>query len=320
MLIKLIRENYSFELEDLAFIDSHFGTEIYIVQTNQGKYIVKSLPPKFGNLENEGYITDFLSEQGIDVAKIQTTRMGKYSVKTDNMQFHVQEFIEGINYKVNTAPYWFMVKSAKALGKIHHVLKDYKELSRSFGDEFFDKSNIKNKRDYLLNLLNSEDAKNDEKITFEIQEQIKHAGKILSFNFDTKRLTYSNSHGDYYIGQVITNDNKFTVIDWTSACSLPLCIEVIMSYTFADPACINGKIDLNRFKKYIRNYSEYFTLSDYDITIMPYLFYYHQFMTNYTPPFDDVPEGYRAVSLLINNLLNWLFENVEQLSMELSVL
>ena len=119
---------------------------------------------------------------------------------------------------------------------------------------------------------------------------------------------------------MITKGNKFTVIDWTSTCSLPLCIEVIMSYAFTDPACINGSIDINRLKKYIGNYSENFILNEYEFTIMPYLFYYHQFMTNYTPPFGKVPEGYKGVSVLINKLLNWLFENVNRLSMELSAL
>ncbi|MDR1693560.1 MAG: hypothetical protein LBR72_09425, partial [Oscillospiraceae bacterium] len=94
---------------------------------------------------------------------------------------------------------------------------------------------------------------------------------------------------------------------------------VIMSYVFADPACKNGSIDACRLNEYIYQYSKYFRLNEYDRRIMPYLFYWHQFMTNYTPPFSIIPEGYKDVSRLINKLLNWLHENVDKLSAELCI-
>lgn len=60
MLTKLIIENYGLKVESLKLIDSYFGTEIFILKTDQGKYIVKTLPIYCEGLENEGYITDFL--------------------------------------------------------------------------------------------------------------------------------------------------------------------------------------------------------------------------------------------------------------------
>lgn len=317
MLTELINENYSLKIEELKLIDRHFGTELYLLRTDRNKYIVKTLPLSFKDLENEGYVTDFLYNQGIPVAKILKTNMSEYVVRTDKIQFHIQDFIEGTTLAVNTAPDWFLKKSAQTLGRIHNVLKDYKDLKRSFDADFFDLSAINGKKKHLLNLLNSKEAKSDEILTIEIKEQIKHAEKLSCFNIDTKKLTYSNSHGDYYIGQIITQDKKFTVIDWSSACCLPICIEVIMSYSFADPVCVKGNIDIQRFKEYLKQYSEFFILNDYDKKIMPYLFYWHQFLTNYTPPFFTVPEGYKTVSKLINNLLNWFYENAEELSVEL---
>ena len=44
-----------------------------------------------------------------------------YHVETEDFQFHVQEFIEGVMLKENTAPEWFLEKSADILGKIHSV-------------------------------------------------------------------------------------------------------------------------------------------------------------------------------------------------------
>lgn len=313
----MINRNYGLKIESIELIDSHFGTEIYLLQTDLNKYIVKTIPVNCKDLQNEGYITEFLCDKGISVAKILKTNKGEYSVRTKKMQFHIQNYIEGITLSVNTAPDWFMEKSAQTLGRIHSILKDYEVLERSFDDDFFNVLHIMSKKDFLLNLLDSKEAKKDETMAFDIKEQIKHADKIASFKIIPQNLTYSNSHGDYYIGQIITKDESFTVIDWSSACCLPICIEVIMSYTFADPYCSNGNIDIHRLKEYIKQYSQYFALSDYDLKIMPYLFYWHQFLTNYTPPFSVVPEGYKAVSKLINNLMNWLYENVDKLSNEL---
>lgn len=242
---------------------------------------------------------------------------GEYVVKADKMQFHIQEFIEGKTLEVNTAPDCFLEQSAQTLGKIHNALKGYKRMKISFGEDFFNVSNVIDKKQSLLSLLDSEETKKDELMAFEIKEQIKHAEKISGFNIDTSKLTYSNSHGDYYISQIITHDKEFTVIDWTSACCLPICNEIIMSYAFADPACKNGTIDIHKFKQYIDQYLYYNKLSEYDLKIMPYLFYWHLFLTNYTPPFSLVPVSYKLISVLINNLLNWLYENVDKLSSEI---
>ena len=283
-----VKDNYDLQISGLNLIDSHFGTEIYLLHTPQSKHIIKSLPINCGDLENEGFITEFLSARGISVARLLQTKHGKYSVKTDNRQFHIQEFIDGETYAVGNAPDWFIEESARTLGKIHRALADYKPLPRAFDADFFHKSAVENKINHLRTLPQSN----------EVTQQIKYAEKALTFEIDTTKLTYSNSHGDYYIGQIIAKNRKLTVIDWSSACCLPLCLEVIMSYKFA------ARQSADKLAEYVKIYSEYFTLNDYDIAIMPYVFYRYLLLTNYTPPFADVPESYQAVSKLINNLLD----------------
>ena len=91
-----------------------------------------------------------------------------------------------------------------------------------------------------------------------------------------------------------------------------------MSFAFADPTCKNGDINIQKLKKYIEQYQMYNELSDYDLKIMPYLFYMYQFLTNYDPPFSTVPEGYKPILILVNKLINWLYGNVDKLSEELS--
>ena len=142
MLNKLITENYGIYVNELLLIDSHFGTEVFIAETEKGKFIVKTLPLYVKGVENEGFITNFLINQGISVAKLLRTNNGQYHVKTDEIQFHVQDYIEGKTLAVNTAPEWFIEKSAYVLGQIHNVLKNYENLDISFGKEFFTKSNV----------------------------------------------------------------------------------------------------------------------------------------------------------------------------------
>ena len=150
------------------------------------------------------------------------------------------------------------------------------------------------------------------------EEQIQHLKRISKFHIDAKKLTYANSHGDYHIGQVIIHNNDFTVVDWSSACRLPICLDVITSYVFSSPTCAAGEIDADGLKKYIKQFTEKFPLTEYDIKSMPYVLYFWHCMCNYRPDeLGDIPDSYKAIAKLINNFLNWLYDNVEELSEQL---
>jgi thiamine kinase-like enzyme len=316
-LEKLILDNYNIEIKNMLIIDSHFGTEIFLIETKNGKYIVKTLPLYVGDLETEGKITDFLYDKGLNVARLVKTNNGMYHIKTDKMQFHVQKYIEGKTLMVNTAPEWFMKKSAFILGKIHSELKDYDKLKTNFGKDFFYKSTVLETIKYYNGLLNKAVNNKNTSLVSDIEERLKHLDRISSFNIYADKLTYTNSHGDFHIGQIITNKKELMVIDWTSASSLPVCLEVILSYVTEDPICVDGKIDVTGLKKYIDNYSKYFTLNKYDIQMMPYIFYYQQLMCHYEPPYNVIPDTYKPICNLINNFTKWLYENVETISNEL---
>ena len=321
MLNKLISDNYGIQINDLKLFTEHFGTEIFIIQTTIGKFVVKTLPVNDYNarMENEGYITEFLRENNINVPKILKSLNNMYCVSNDKIQFHVQEFIEGENYQLNTASELFLEESACIIGKIHSVFKNFKELHvlHEFSKNFFNNSGIdKVKQNFNERLEESYIQKNYSLIPL-LKDRIKHLEKISTFNIDGNRLTYSNGHGDYRLGNMIINNGKITVIDWTNSCKLPICFDVIKSYVYSSPECKNGLISSDGLKRYIENYSRYNNLSEYDIQIMPYLYYYHQLQCNYSPPYDDIPETYMPVCKLIINVTNWLYDNVENLSNKL---
>ena len=66
-------------------------------------------------------------------------------------------------------------------------------------------------------------------------------------------------------------------------------------------------------------YSSVFMLQmEYDIKAMPYVLYYWHCMCNYRPDeLEDIPDSYKAIAKLINNFLNWLYDNVDELSEQL---
>jgi aminoglycoside phosphotransferase (APT) family kinase protein len=296
----------------LDLLDNHFGTEIYIAQANNGKFIIKTLPLHCGNLETEGRVTDYLLSRGIPVARILLTKSGKYSVETDTIHFHVQEFIEGITPPLNSLSDDLLDKLADTLGRIHGIMSDYDDLPTSFGKDFFDK-NVP-----LEALVRYTEALghvgNDEILSSELSRRIEHLKRILSFNIDTDKLTYGNSHGDFHVGQIIVDGDKLVVIDWTSASRVPLCLEAINSFVTAAPACRLGKIDAHGFKRYIERYSRHFTLTEYDLRSMPFVLYWQQLLCHYDPPYRDVVSSYRPVCTLINNFTDWLYDNAENLS------
>lgn len=315
----IIESNFNLEVSDIELLDKHFGTELYLINTDAGKYIVKVLPFYMENVKNEGELTEHLYNHGIKVARFLKSKDDTYVVKTSEFQFTVQQFIDGVSLSVNTAPDWFISESADFLGQTALLLKDYEGLSLRFGKDFFSTKTVRSKMwQYKKELVRAKKAK-EMNIVPIWEEQIRHLKRISKFHIDTQKLTYANSHGDYHIGQAIIHNNDFTVVDWSSACRLPICLDVITSYVFSSPTCAEGKIDADRLKEYIRQFTEKFTLTEYDIKAMPYVLYFWHCMCNYRPDeLADIPDSYKAIAKLINNFLNWLYDHVEELSEQLT--
>ena len=314
----IIENNFNLKVSNIQLLDKHFGTELYLISTDVGKYIVKVLPLYMENIKNEGELAEYLYNHGVKVARFMKSNENAYVVKTPEFQFTVQQFIEGESLSVNNAPDWFISKSAEFLGQAALLLKDYTGLSLRFDKDFFATKTVYRKMwQYKKELAKAKKA-NEMNIVPIWEEQIRHLKRISKFHIDTKKLTYTNSHGDYHIGQAIIHNNDFSVVDWSSACKLPICLDVITSYVFSSPTCTKGVIDADGLKKYIRQFTGKFPLTEYDIKAMPYVLYYWHCICNYRPDeLADIPDTYKAIAKLINNFLNWLYDNVEELSEEL---
>lgn len=139
----LIERNYDLKVSDMRLLDKHFGTEIYVVEADTKevplpkRYIVKVLPLYFENIDNEGFVADYLYNHGHKVARLLKSRDGSYVIRAPEFQFTVQEYIEGSTLPINTAPEWLLEQSADFLGKTTMTLKDYIPLPLRFGKDFF---------------------------------------------------------------------------------------------------------------------------------------------------------------------------------------
>lgn len=312
---ELIECNFDIKVNTIKPLANHIDSKIFLIEAKTGKYILKEVISDFLNHpENEGELLEYLHNHGISVARLISTKSNEYIFCKDGKQFHLQEFVEGEIISLNTAPDWYLKKTAQLLGQIQSVLKDYKQLPILFDKAFLSKSTVSDMKNSVREAIQQAESEKQTALIAALNERLKHIEKIESFEFDINKLTYANSHGDYYVSQIVSNDQELTVIDWTGACFLPACFEAIMSYTYADPICKTGEINAVRLKLYLSEYMKYAALNDYDLKIMPYFYYYQLCTCNFMPPYDDLPEDYAKINTLCNNLMNWLYVNVDELS------
>lgn len=302
----------------------------YIIICSDKKYFFKEIQSNysFEKVQNEYKINELLLERNIPTTKFYMTLNGEYIWEYKNHVFHLQEYIDGKTYKMNTATDWLMNDSAIYLGRIHKELMDYPKLEDGFGENFFSDWDIKDSIEFYKNMIDKSGNIQNKEIRFKIIEDLNFKLSILpiisKFNFEYNKFTVSNTHGDYSIVQILCDTKKIKkIIDFTDACSLPICWEIIRSYTYADPKCINGiKIDIDNLKQYIKLYRQYNFISSYDIKMMPYLYYYQLTRSKfgyreYILSSQNNKEDLLRFAFWRTNMCRWLDKNVDSLSKEL---
>jgi len=220
-------------------------------------------------------------------------------------------------YELNTAPDWFLTKQAHTLGQIQDALKDYTQLPFAFEQDYFSKEKYINGEKSIFDKIKHAEEKSDTTLVAALNEHLKHIKRVSSFEFDCDKLTYVNTHGDLYTNQIIVRDDELVVIDWTHPGCTLACFEVMFSYVYAAPECKDGVIDIEKFKPILNEYLKYTKLNRYDLKMMPYFIYDYHVFCSFTPPYDDLPPDYLKIAHLQDNLLNWLYDNVENLSNKL---
>ena len=137
-------------------------------------------------------------------------------------------------------------------------------------EKWFSKESLENGITKMLDLKSKLNADNPYKSIFEkdLEDKI-NMSKDLIENFKfyiIQKLTIMNSHGDYSVQQLIYNDKEeTTVIDFETAKKLPIIWEVMRSYSYIDKEAKNGNLNLNTLVDYVKEFSKYVKLNEYDL-------------------------------------------------------
>jgi hypothetical protein len=251
------------------------------------------------------------------VPKIFVTIAGSHIVYDSGLMYILYEFVAGKTHDFHSVTNNFLITQAQTLGKIQNALRNYKQLPLCFGKGFHTKEMCIEREQSIIKEIHKAEDKNDTSLTVALNERLKHIRRISEVEIDCNKLTYINSHGDFYLSQIIERSGELVTIDWSHPRYLPACNEVMMSYIYAAPECKDGTITINNFKPYLREYLKYTALNEYDLKIMPYFMYFYCVFCSFTPPYDDLQGDYFEIANITDNLANWLYINAEKLSHEL---
>ena len=138
---------------------------------------------------------------------------------------------------------------------------------------------------------------------------------------DMNNLTVLNTHGDYNVLQFIYKNGKINaVIDFVSACKMPIVWEIIRSYSYIDKDAADGEFNIDTFVEYVKTVNKYIKLNEYDIYFMPYLyliqilnstFGYKQYIYN------NENKKLLNFAFFRTNLCRYLFKNANIISKKL---
>lgn len=214
MLRAIIAEHYA--LGEVS-IPSHLEAahqrrhQKLVVETGSGRFLVKTYktdPYILDALRFQHRLSDHLRKHELPVAKIQPARDGKRIVELPNFALELQQFVVGEGMRVTGST---LAESAWALGKLHHVCRDFPRPQRDARMWRFSEV----PRDSFRRLYELALEEGDTPAVHDNCNQIAlflhEAGKELSIDargrFETGLI-----HGDWHGGNLLFKGNKLQAI------------------------------------------------------------------------------------------------------------
>lgn len=264
------------------FISSYYGIKINnIKKINRGsaniymlddKYVLKEFQSKYDKeqVDLEVTVINHLKSKKIKVPKYIKTVNNEYSVLYKQKTIIIQKKIDGYTLDNNEGNYNQTIECARIYGKLVNALKDLPISLNSgniedwYSKEKFEKG-IKEHQELLSLLSNNDDI--DVRIREDLMKKIEIIKNVKKIDYsEMKNLTIMNTHGDYNVSQFIYKNDKINaIIDFVSACKMPVAWELIRSYSYIDKDAKDGTFNLDTFTKYIKEFNKYVKLNKYDI-------------------------------------------------------
>lgn len=319
-IIEIVKNIYNIDVYQVEKLNRGSAN---LYSLNENKYIFKEFQTKYTKeeIDKEIIIINHLKADDIPVPEYVKTISGEYSFAYENRIVIMQKFIDGYTMESNTGNYDQILESAEYLGKIIKSLETLKiELPSNDVSSWYSKETINESIEKQQKLLQKISADTYPQIYRDLTDKIfmlEYVRDNLDFR-DMDKLTVMNTHGDYSVLQFMYKDGKINaIIDFVSACKMPIVWEVIRSYSYIDPKAKKGKIDIDNLVQYVKRFTNYVELNKYDFKFMSYLylvqllgstFGYKQYIA------DNSKTSLLSFAFFRTRLCKYLFENAEKIT------
>lgn len=275
-IVKLLKEKYGLNATSVRKVNRG-SANIYKIATSDKKlYILKEFQLKYNknDVDKEISIINYLKDKNLKVPKYIKLLNNDYSFINEDHTIVLQEYISGYSMPKNRGTMEQSIESAAYLGKIVKELENYPHEFNFKRDSWFNFKFDSTIDKYKQLIEKVKDDKYKERIVKDLNEKIDMLEELKNISFNNiDKISIKFSHGDYSVMQFIYSNEKInSVIDFVSACDMPIIWEIIRSYSYIYYKNKNGKFDLEGFIPYVKEYIKYSKLNKYDLEYMPYIY------------------------------------------------
>ena len=231
----------------------------YRIQAAEGEFILKEFQSEYSaeDVQKEPEITEFVRTHGIPAAQFIRTTIGAQVWAYRDRAFHLQRFVKGTIFPQNGAPDWLLQDMPWLLGQVHGVLSDFPyPLKAAFSRSWFNQWNVDESRQQYAVLTSAAESLPQGQVREQTLKDLYYKRdllqKVAQIHINPDGFTRQNSHGDFNILQLICQSSSIkAIIDFSSACKIPVVWELIRSYTSTAPQCADAAIDIPSLKNYV---------------------------------------------------------------------
>lgn len=292
-----LKQHYGLDVQSCHRMTVGVGGDTFRVDTATGRYVFKIIKADaINHPEQEATLCHYLREKGVPASEFLPNLQGALCCPWDSARLcHLQRFVEGQRFPMNTAPNWLMVESPLLLARIHQALTAYPALPEGIGAGFFTHMTPDVALQSYGRSLALAREHGEEDVAQALLLRIKAAEKIRGWHIDPTRLTCRSTHGDYTVNQILCmNDQVKAVIDWTSACVHPVVWELVRSYFYAAPECAQGGFTQARLDDQVAEYTSIVPLTAYDRDHLMDVYLYQLAVCDYYSQYLNASEHERA--------------------------
>ncbi len=297
---QLILEKYGIKI--LKMEKTKFGTaDCYIAYGGSDKYFLKIYQSKYNRsqISKEIHICQLLLREQICVSEYMDDRAGSFINDSPYGVFTLQKYISGITYDKFCVPSRIICQSAEILGKINQAIENEDGLKTDFPVSWIKNANADADMAKLEDMVHMAEGLPSGSYKKRIIEDCKWKLSIMPEIANNRssyyQLTRKNSHGDYNTYQwICENESIKCIVDFGSCGNIPIIWELIRSFTYASPECINrNSINIMAYTEYLKRYLRvnHLKMDDFCYGFSFYLFSLLPSVYGYKEYINDLKKG-----------------------------